>query len=212
MALSTYAELRAAVADTLNRDDLAGAIPDFIRLMTAEASSKLRVRQMVCRSTATIDGEYAALPPNFCGVKAVSLLTSPVTPLAFVDAAELRAMKAQDGAAGRPRYYTVFGSPGAAAASGEVQFLPAPDGEYVVEFLVYEAIPDLATYETNWLLDRYPHVCLYGALKQSAPYLKDDERLPMWAQLFEDGLAAARAADAFEVSGHRPTQRTRRFG
>jgi len=32
MPLSNYTELRASIADTLNRDDLTNAIPDFITL------------------------------------------------------------------------------------------------------------------------------------------------------------------------------------
>lgn len=212
MALTTHDELVAAVADTLNRDDLTATIPDFVRMMTAEATSKLRVRQMICRSTADISTEYSAVPLNYCGVKAISLLTTPTTPLEFVDAATLRNMKAVNSTAGKPAYYTIFGSPDANPAGGELQLLPAPNETYTVEFLVYEEIPDLATYETNWLLARYPHVCLYGALKQSAPYLKDDARVSMWASLFEDGLAAIRRADAFEANGNQPRQRLRRLG
>ena len=32
MALSTYDELKASIADFLNRDDLTSVIPDFIKL------------------------------------------------------------------------------------------------------------------------------------------------------------------------------------
>lgn len=212
MALDSYDGLVAAIADTLNRDDLTNAIPDFVTLMTAEAGSKLRVRQMICRSSATVSTEYSALPENYSGVKAISLLTSPPTPLRFVDAAALRDMKACDDSAGKPRFYSLFGSPGAFPAGGELQLYPAPAEAYTVEFLVYEIPADLATYGSNWLLARYPQVCLYGALKQSAPYLKDDARLGVWSQLFEDGLDAIRRADLFEAHGDRPRQNLRRFG
>ena len=42
MALSTYAELKAHVADTLNRDDLTSVIPTFI--VAAEAQLNRDVR------------------------------------------------------------------------------------------------------------------------------------------------------------------------
>tara|TARA_R110002153_G_scaffold98295_1_gene233308 strand:- start:1224 stop:2132 length:909 start_codon:yes stop_codon:yes gene_type:complete len=37
---------------------------------------------------------------------------------------------------------------------------------------------------TNWLLSAAPDVYLYGSLLQSAPYLANDERIGVWAQLY----------------------------
>ena len=42
MALSTYDELKASIADFLNRDDLTSVIPDFIKL--AETGMNREVR------------------------------------------------------------------------------------------------------------------------------------------------------------------------
>ena len=42
-----------------------------------------------------------------------------------------------------------------------------------------------ATITTNWLLDEAPDIYLYGCLLESAPYLKDDERLGTWMSLYE---------------------------
>lgn len=33
---------------------------------------------------------------------------------------------------------------------------------------------------TNWLLTNYPDVYLFGALVESAPFVRDDDRLPIW--------------------------------
>ena len=40
------------------------------------------------------------------------------------------------------------------------------------------ALTDLAP--TNWLLTKHPDVYLYGALLESAPYTKEDERINVW--------------------------------
>ena len=42
MALTTYAELKASIADFLNRDDLTSVIPDFITLAEADMNRGLR--------------------------------------------------------------------------------------------------------------------------------------------------------------------------
>ena len=44
MALSTYTELKASVADWLNRTDLTSVIPDFIALAEAQIERTLRTR------------------------------------------------------------------------------------------------------------------------------------------------------------------------
>lgn len=42
---------------------------------------------------------------------------------------------------------------------------------------------------TNWVLTLFPDVYLYGALKESAVYLKDDPRLAGWEQQFRRRIA-----------------------
>jgi len=37
---------------------------------------------------------------------------------------------------------------------------------------------------TNWLLTKAPDVYLYGALTHAAPFLMDDQRIPVFAQIY----------------------------
>lgn len=206
MSLANYTALQAAIASELNRSDLTSIIPDLITAAEAEITSSLRVRQMICRSQGPIDSEYMLLNDNFCGVKAIGLLTSPFTPLEFREADDIREMKASATRSGKPQFYSIIGP--------EIQFYPSPDATYTCELVLFETIPALATAAsgTNWLLSRYPHVYKYGALKQSAPFLRDDERLGMWIGLYEDALEKIRWADAMEHYGSRPAMRTKGFG
>ena len=50
MALTTYTELKASLADWLNRTDLTAAIPDFITLAESQMERQLRLRQMMSLS------------------------------------------------------------------------------------------------------------------------------------------------------------------
>jgi hypothetical protein len=54
MAITTYAELKTAIASWLDRSDLTSTIPDFITLFEAVANRRLRVRQM--EKTITLGG------------------------------------------------------------------------------------------------------------------------------------------------------------
>ena len=41
---------------------------------------------------------------------------------------------------------------------------------------------------TNWLIDDHPDIYIYGALVHTAPYLKDDARLPVWESRLEKAI------------------------
>lgn len=47
----------------------------------------------------------------------------------------------------------------------------------------------LMTTDPNWLLTAHPDVYLYGTLVESAPYLKDDARVAVWEQRYQDAVA-----------------------
>ena len=65
MAIDTYSELKSAIADWLNRDDLTSVIPNFIELAEAELTRNLRHRKMIVRADATIDSEYTQTPDDW---------------------------------------------------------------------------------------------------------------------------------------------------
>ncbi len=83
---------------------------------------------------------------------------------------------AQENAAGTPRMYT--------HADGQFQLYPTPDATTNFELLYYQKIPSLITNTDNWLLLEAPDVYLYGALLHSAPYLAEDARVGVWAQMY----------------------------
>jgi hypothetical protein len=66
MAISTYTELKTAIANFLARDDLTSVIPDFIQLAEATMSRELETRSQEKRATATLTSgdEYIALPTD----------------------------------------------------------------------------------------------------------------------------------------------------
>ena len=74
-------------------------------------------------------------------------------------------------------------------SDGAFEVFPTPDTEYTAELLYYaknEALSDSNTY--NWLLQDAPDVYLYGTLMHTAPFLGDDVRLPIWANLYQSSI------------------------
>ena len=55
------------------------------------------------------------------------------------------------------------------------------------------------TTETNWLTRNAPNALLFGTLKQTAPFLKDDARLAVWSQMFDAAMAALKTEDQLRI-------------
>ena len=183
MAITTYSELKSSVADWLNRDDLTSAIVDFIALAEAQYNRSIRHRKMITRSTATIDDRYSATPADWLQTVQFILNTDPVTPLDYLTNEAINKKRAESRAVGKPLYFGHVGD--------EIEVFPSPDSSYTGELVYYAKVPALSdSNTTNWLLTLSPDLYLYGALVQSAPYLRDDERLPLWlaryTQMVED--------------------------
>ena len=187
MAITTYDELKTAIADFLNRDDLAATIPTFISLAEADMGRKLRHWRMEKRSTAQLDTQYSAIPAGFLEIIRFQVTSGNTRPLELISQSELLDRKAKSlNTSGRPSFY--------AFTAGEIEIYPVPDGSYDVELYYYAEIPDLSDSNTsNWVLDNYRDAYLYGSLVHSAPYLQDDSRITVWAALYKNAIDAINA-------------------
>lgn len=52
-------------------------------------------------------------------------------------------------------------------------------------------VPDFFTEDASWVADEYLDIYVYAVLKQSAGFLREDERIATWQQLFADGINTA---------------------
>lgn len=206
MAIATYAELKTAIGDWLNRDDLDSVIPNFISLAEAQFNRSIRHRKMVTRSDATLDTPYFAVPSDWLQTIRFQLNTNPVTPLLFVTPEQALEESMVYSAGQQPLFYTTIGQ--------QFQVVPTPNTSYDAELLYYAKIPALSdSTTTNWLLTESPDLYLYGALIQSAPYLKEDDRINVWAglyqRLFDDMMLADERA---RIGSSKLKTRIRTFG
>lgn len=208
MSVTNYGELKSSISDFLNRNDLTSVIPTFIDFAEAEFNRNLRVRQMVKRAEAPIDTRFSAVPADFIEAKDLVIVNvDPIQPLEFITQQEMAQQRRDEyTSASKPVSFTVVG--------GQFEFMPTPDTEYTLEmayFAKIDALTDDA--DTNWLLTDYPDLYLYTSLMHSAPYLKDDERTAVWAQLAtkaREELLAREASASF--NGSTPRIRIRSFG
>ena len=183
MAISTFAELKTAAANWLDRGDLTDRIPEFIALAEARFNRILRIRDMetVSTSISTVAGtrEYS-LPTGFVQMKEFHLTTDPLTPLAYITPEMMTRLWAGS-SSGKPEVFTVI--------ADNVRLGPSPDAVYTTSMLYYKtftALSDDAT--TNDMLTNNPDVYLYGTLLEAEPFIMNDERVQLWATAFKQAI------------------------
>lgn len=181
MAITTYTELCTAAANWLARDDLTSRIPEFIALFEAKANRELRCPQMEKRSYTSVDTgntapEFISLPGDFQTMRRLRLSGVTGKPrLANVSGQQADLLRYSiANASGQPEFFTIIGN--------ELELIPTPGQDYELEMIYRANLDPLgASTATNWLLDLAPDAYLYGALLEAAPYMKDDNRIAVWA-------------------------------
>lgn len=184
MSITNYTELQAAVTSWLHRSDLATQIPDFISLAEDELNTEMRLRLMEVDETIslTAGARTVALPDRFIEPVKLELVYgdgSDNQELVYLTSKQF-VRSAATMTAVEPRYWTINAE--------NIEFPEPSDQTYTLIFRMLKRF-DLASTNTNALLDSYKGLYLYGALLQAAPYMRDDGRIATW-QLMYDRLKA----------------------
>jgi hypothetical protein len=178
MAITTYAELKIAVANWLARDDATPRIPEFIALAEDRIAldERLRIRAMETSGDLTISAQTVALPTGFISARSLYIDGTPKKRIEFI-APEDFWIRNLAGQTGLPKWVTVEGE--------NFVFGPAPDTTYTGKLLYWKRFTALsADTDTNWLLSNARGLLLYGALIEAADYL-EDPRGDRWKASFE---------------------------
>jgi len=189
MAISTYSELKTAVANWLDRDDLEDRVPEFIALAEARMNRVLRLRMMESKYTASTIASQRnyALPASYIQMRNFQLNTSPITSLSYVSP-EIYDRLWGGSQGGIPQFYTII--------ANELQLGPIPGSVITMEMLFYKKISALsASNTTELMLTDNPDVYLYGALLEAEPFIMNDERIGVWAQGFEKAIVDLQEQD-----------------
>lgn len=179
--ITNYTTLQSTIADYLNRADLNSQIQTFIQMAEADMNTRLRTREMITRAEATSSAEYVQLPADW--LEAINLqIIGGTSPLRYVTLDE----------ADRIVFSKEFNQVMAySLMNGAIELVPAPGDDVNIEMVYYGKIPSLSAQQTtNWLLTRAPDVYLYGACLHAQPFLMDDQRMPVFATLYNSRIEA----------------------
>lgn len=176
-----YTTLQSTLAEYIDRTDLTARIVEFIELAEKRIMHDLKFRGVERAGTVTLTtGTNTVTPPT--RFRSVIVLEqesgTPIKyrPISFIEqyASNLTT------SSGPPKYYSVF--------DDTIYVAPTADATYTLPIKYYEEIEPLATATTNYFTDNAPQLLLYAALLEAAPFLHNDERLPVWQSKYTQFL------------------------
>ncbi len=197
MALSTYSELQATVANYLNRDDLTTLIPTFITLTENRLNRELRVRANMVRAitTTTAGQAFYDLPSDLIELRNITYDSNSQSHALRYLSPESVSREYGTVLSGQPRAYTNLGN--------DLKLTPVPDAAYTISINYYSQLRSLNdSVTTNDVLAEYPSLYLFGSCLEGAIYLNDTEQTNRFGSVFQKALDdVQRAEEAARYSG-----------
>lgn len=78
---------------------------------------------------------------------------------------------------------------------------PTPAAAYDFEVLYYERVQPLdSSNQTNWFTIYAPQALLYGSLLQAMPFLKNDDRVPLWQAQYQAIMQTLMTEDKLRIA------------
>lgn len=182
MALSTYANLKTAIAGWLNvsATDLSSQIDDLITVGENRIFREVRNRDMETAFSSAISSGLLALPTGYLALKFAYINTSPVRTLERRSAEWVYQNYPWQSSSGIPIYIARDGS--------NFIFGPYPDSGYTVKGIYYQS-PTAISSSVNTLFTNNPDLYLMASLAEAGMIIGQDARVPIWEAKYQKILA-----------------------
>ena len=174
-------------------------LPRLINLAEKRIAHELKVQGLINPVTTTMTAGQSvyAKPDRWRETVSINIGTgtsnntrAPVLPRSYE---YCRMYWPDESQTGTPLFYADYND-------GNWLILPTPSEAFPMEILYYQLPPLLdEDHQTNWLTDNAPEVLLYGTLLEAAPFLKNDERIPVWQAMYDRSAAMLNGEDLAKI-------------
>lgn len=179
--ISSYSDLKESIANYLHRSDLTDMIPEFIADGEARIYNDLRIRCMEASFSQATSAGAVTLPTGFLEWIFLYVDDDSAQKLTRKDAEWIYTNYPTRSGSGKPVFFAREGD--------SLIFGPYPGSAYTIKGRYYKRLTALsASNTTNWFIENEPELLRFAALCEAAPYIMNDERIPLWEQKY----AAAR--------------------
>ena len=198
-SVMTYDSLTENIQSYLERSDTATLekIPLFIMLAEQVIASEIKfLGNLTVNTSAMVAGQFTIdKPARWHKTVSMNVTVDGVRqPILLRKYEYLREYWPDQTATDIPLYYADYDYTHWLVA-------PTPDIAYNFEVLYYERVQPLdSTNQTNWFTIYAPQALLYGSLLQAMPFLKNDERTPMWQAQYSAIMQTLKAEDISRIA------------
>lgn len=176
MALSTYNDLKSAVANWLRRSDLSPYLDDLITLAETRINREVRTRELESALSVTVSSGTATVPSDFMGLKYAYISSSPSRQLRVASPRQVFDYYPNRSETGDADMVAVDGS--------TFIFGPLPaDGSIMAG--TYYAKPSALSSAVSDLFTAHPDLFLFAALAETQAFVKDEKRVALWEQKYQ---------------------------
>lgn len=195
----TYDSLVSDISSYLERTDQAtlDKIPTFIMLAEQVIAAELKFLGNLTVAESTMVSGQPVIEKPARWRKTVSLnvtINGDRQPVLLRKYEYLRQYWPDSTATGAPKFYCDYDYTHWLVA-------PTPAGAYSYEVLYYERLEPLdSSNQTNWFTQYAPQALLYGSLLQAMPFLKNDERIPMWQAQYQAIIQTLQVEDIARIA------------
>jgi hypothetical protein len=134
--------------------------------------------------------DLTPLPADYRSMRQVTDTSNKLGEFTYVSPAEVYGSRDRYNNQWRPIY----------SLEGDALLLcgPTADPTRSLQIDYVRKIADYKTSDESWFNDREPDIFLYATLYQTAPFLREDERVQLWQGLYKDAVAVLNEESAHQ--------------
>ena len=183
--ITSYSTLLTEVASWLARGDLTSAIPGFVQNFEERFYRNPKNYGQWMQSALSVSFSSTATVPNDLLALRVAYLDGESNKPLQQSSLEQVLQSYPRSGSGKPKWIARDGS--------NFIFGPVPDGTYTLNGTYYAKPTLLRSFASDaaahYLIVNAPDLLLYGSLLEAQPYLMNDKRLPVFAELYRKAEA-----------------------
>jgi len=198
-AAMTYDSLVSDISLYLERTDAdtLAQIPNFIMLAEQVLATEIKFLGNLITTTSTMTANDSTITKPARWRKTVSMnitVDGVRQPVLLRKYEFLRNFWPNNTQTGTPAYYADYDY-------NHWLVAPTPNSAYAFEVLYYQRVQPLdSSNQTNWFTIYAPQAMLYGTLLQAMPFLKNDDRIPMWKAQYDSVVNSLKSEDVARLA------------
>lgn len=195
MSITSYSELKTAVANWLHDDALTTIIPDFITIAEKRIEREVRCRENEAALSVVIAAGVAAIPSDYVELKYAYIDLTPLRVLERTTARKIYEQYPNRSSSGIPSMI--------ASDNGNFIFGAYPASTYTVAGTYYKRLTGVAT-SWNALATLCPDLYLFASLAEAADYTMDEAQLAKWNSKYQKVLSDINGQEQAEKGSGSP--------